>query len=315
MNYLIELAIRIGTIYGGIAIGFLLQLFKNSEKITKWLTFIGINLLTPILLIIVMLQVEQAQIAWGYVVIIGLLTSFLSLFIDWLWIRNRTNITNAQKGAELSAVTFNNALFYPFPIIIGLVGNDGLLAASIYLLTNMFLRNTLGVVIGIVYGSNEGKSILKIIRGILLFPPMIGLFIGIILRVTLGNILPAHIAINVFRDFTMFLMLALVGLKFNFPKKQEWKEVALGRGIIARFGGGALAAIPIFFLPLFTPAKVALIVQSLAPPAVNNTAYANYFNLDGTVTSRYITLLTLIALIILPIEIAILSYVFSLNWL
>ena len=308
MHFLIELAIRVSTIYGGIAAGFLLQLFKNSEKISKLLTFIGLNFLTSVLLIVVMLGIEDVNIAWGYVVIIGVLTCIISMIMDWLWIHKRQDMTNAQKGAEISAVSFMNSLFYPFPIIIGLVGNDGLLAASIFLLVNVVLRNSLGVIIGIYYGSAEGRSLWTIMKGMLLFPPTLGLMVGSILRISFGNVLPNNIGIDIFRDVTMFIMLALVGLKFHFPKKHEWKEVAIERGIIARFGGGTLAAIPIIFMPLGVAAKVSLIVQSLSPPAVNNTAYANYFNLDGTITSRYITLLTLIALLLLPIEVTLISY-------
>ncbi|UJG44459.1 MAG: hypothetical protein K9W46_04575 [Candidatus Heimdallarchaeum endolithica] len=308
MHYITELAIRIGIIYGGILAGFLLQFLKNSEKLSKWLTFIGLNILTPVLLIFVMLGIDDTSISWGYIVLVGILTCIFSMIIDWLWIRNRLDMTNARKGAEISAVSFMNSLFYPFPIIIGLVGNDGLLAASIFLIVNVILRNSLGVFIGIYFGSTEGKSLWKIMRGMLLFPPSIGLIIGAILRVILGNVVPNNIGVDIFRDVTMFLMLALVGLKFRFPKKQEWKEAAISRGVITRFGGGLLATIPIFFFPLAIPAQVSLIVQSLSPPAVNNTAYANYFNLDGTITSRYITILTLIGLILLPLEILVITY-------
>lgn len=308
MHYIAELAIRIGTIYGGITVGFLLQFLKKSEKISKWLTFIGLNILTPILLVFVMLGIENASIAWGYIVLIGFLTCAFSMIIDWLLIRKRQELTNSQKGAEISAVSFMNSLFYPFPIIIGLVGNEGLLAASIFLIVNVVLRNSLGVIIGIYYGSTEGKSIWKIMRGMLLFPPTLGMVMGVILRLCLGNVIPNNIGIDIFRDVTMFIMLALVGLKFRFPKKQEWEEAAISRGIVTRFGGGLLATIPIFFFPLAIPAQVSLIVQSLSPPAVNNTAYANYFNLDGTITSRYITILTLIALILLPLEILVITY-------
>ena len=42
--------------------------------------------------------------------------------------------------------------------------------------------------------------------------------------------------------------------------------------------------------------------------AVNNSAYAKFFELDEILTSRFITILTLIALMFLPIEIAILMW-------
>jgi len=103
-------------------------------------------------------------------------------------------------------------------------------------------------------------------------------------------------------------MLTLVGLSFRFPKRDEWREVALGRGIAARFGGGAIGAIIISLMPLPLIAKIPLVIQSISPPAMSNIAYARYFHLQDKITSTYITLLSLVALLFLPIELAILLW-------
>ncbi|MHA1304409.1 MAG: hypothetical protein ACTSPI_11990, partial [Candidatus Heimdallarchaeaceae archaeon] len=95
-----------------------------------------------------------------------------------------------------------------------------------------------------------------------------------------------------------------------FPKREEWKEVYLQRTISTRFGGGLIAVIVIIFLPISSIHKIPLIVQSLAPPAVNNIAYARWFKLDDILTSRLIAILTLVALIFLPFEIIGLSLAF-----
>jgi predicted permease len=135
------------------------------------------------------------------------------------------------------------------------------------------------------------------------------MFLGIILRFTVGRYESSDlIAITVLNNITMFIMLAIVGIGFIFPKKEEWKEIPIIRGMIARFGGGLLTVLMIIFLPLTIIAKIPLIIQGIAPPAVNNSAYAKFFELDEILTSRFITILTLIALMFLPIEIAILMW-------
>ena len=128
-------------------------------------------------------------------------------------------------------------------------------------------------------------------------------------KVSLGQFsIGDHIAVTVFQDVTMVIMLALVGLSFKLPKKNEWKEVALFRNSFARFGGGLLVVLIIFFLPVPLGMKIAMVIQSMAPPAVANTAYSKYFKLDEVLTSRSIALLTLIALVFLPGEIALLVW-------
>jgi len=310
MHYLVELAIRIATIYGGIAAGFVLQRWSNADKAGKWLTFTGLNIFTPILLVVVMLNINEIQARdWSYILLLSALPCIFSLLLDWMAIRTRADISNHEKGAEIITLTFMNALFYPFPIIIGVVGTEGLIAASIFIIAQAILRNSLGVALSIHFGSDEGKSVWKVAQGILLFPPTLGILLGLTLRMIVGNVHTSDIVVlSIFRDITMFIMLALVGLSFRLPKRDEWREVALGRGIATRFGGGAIGAIITSLMPLPLIAKIPLIIQSISPPAVNNIAYTRYFHLDDKITSTYITLLSLAALLFLPIEIAILLW-------
>jgi len=340
IHYLAELAIRVTIIYAGIAGGFLLQRWSKAEKLGKWLLFVGINILSPVLLIVVFLDMDTASLTsmnWWFIVLVATLGIAFSMGIDWLILgKRKKELPRQTVGAEINTTGFMNALFFPFPIIIGIMsGNklaEGLLAASLYLIVQTFHRNTFGVYLGLHFGSTEQKSIWKIIKGLFLFPPTIGMVIGLILRFSLGQITIAHyfvdftnvdvtllassdtlsfgffslgdhIVVQVFQDVSMVIMLSLVGLSFKLPKKNEWKEVALLRQSLARFGGGLLVVVLLFFLPLPAGMIVAMAIQSLAPPAVANTAYAKYFKLDEVVTSRSIALLTLIALIVLPAEI------------
>ncbi len=308
MEYILELLLRVAMIYGGIALGFVLKLYSKAEELGKILTTLGVNIIIPLILIIVCLELEDfSSIQWGWIIVIALLSSLFSMGISFLLLFKNDQMTPSEKGAELSAVSFMNAVFYPFPLIIGIVGLEGLIAASVFLVTNMILRNTLGAAIGFIYGTKENLTAILIIKKLFLFPPTIAIVLGLLLRVIIGQVITSDILIvGMFRDGSMFIMLAVVGISFKFPLKHEWKEIPLLRGVISRYGGGGLAVLLLIFLPLPLITKLPLIIQSIAPPAVNNTVYARYFNLDALLTSRFITLLTLIALIFLPFEIILL---------
>ena len=313
MHYLAQLAISIVTIYGGIGAGFILQKVPKSEQVGKWLLFTGLNILTPLMLIFVFLDIESFNgVNWGYVFLVCTVAMIISMLIDWIMIRKK-EVTKAAKGAEISAMGFMNGIFYPFPIIIGVLPPEhqaeGLLAASLFLLFQTIYRNSFGVYLGIHYGSTSRKSLKKIFREMILFPPTLGMILGIILRFAIGRYESSDlVAIDVLNNVTLFIMLAIVGLGFVFPKKEEWKNIPILRGIIARFGGGLITVLIIVFLPITLIAKIPLIIQSISPPAVANSAYAKYFELDEVLTSRFITILTLIALMFLPIEIALLIW-------
>jgi len=230
MHYLAQLAISIVTIYGGIGAGFLLQKVPRSEQVGKWMLFAGLNILTPLMLIFVFLNLESFNgVSWGYVFLVCTVAMLISMIIDWIMIRKK-EMTKAAKGAELSAMGFMNGIFYPFPIIIGVLPPEhqaeGLLAASLFLLIQTIYRNSFGVYIGIHYGSTSKKSLLRILRELLLFPPTLGMILGIILRFTVGRYESSDlVSITVLNNITMFIMLAIVGLGFILPKKEEWKEI------------------------------------------------------------------------------------------
>ncbi|MHA1550927.1 MAG: AEC family transporter [Candidatus Heimdallarchaeaceae archaeon] len=337
IHYLLELTIRVGVIYIGIGAGILLQKWSKADQVGKWILFVGLNIFTPLLLILVFLNIETfSDVNWWLIASIASLGLIVPMIINRILIKKEEisiakkkaslsdeesssieEISLAQKGAELTSSGFMNALFFPFPIIIGILPDhlqaEGLLAASLYLLAQTILRNSLGVYMGIHYGTNSNsdskRSVLKILRGLILFPPTIGMIVGLILRFTIGFVdTSTNITADIFRDATMVLMLIIVGLSFRFPKKEEWKEKVLIRGIISRFGGGLLSIVPIFFMPVPLVAKIPLIIQTMAPPAVANSAYAKYFKLDELLTSRFIAILTIIALIFLPGEIALLVW-------
>ena len=83
MHYLAELAVSIVTIYGGIGAGFLLQKWQHADKLGKWMLLIGLNILTPLMLIFVFLDIESfSGVKWGYVLLVCTIAMLISMIIS-----------------------------------------------------------------------------------------------------------------------------------------------------------------------------------------------------------------------------------------
>ncbi|MHA2030998.1 MAG: hypothetical protein ACW99Q_16590, partial [Candidatus Kariarchaeaceae archaeon] len=73
---------------------------------------------------------------------------------------------------------------------------------------------------------------------------------------------------------------------------------------------GVLALLLVYSFSLSEFIAIPIIVQMIAPPAVYNGLYAERFNLNTELTSQVIVSLTLIALLILPLELLALQLMF-----
>lgn len=239
----------------------------------------------------------------------------------------RTYVTKPEEnGALVLCATFPNALLFPFPIIYAIVGNIGIYYGAIFVFIAMALRNTFGVVLGIMYDPLKETNLnlqksknLQIIKNNILnlvkFPPFLALFIGLFLYLFFGpesiNNIPGF---DFFKIISLYGSLLLIGISFKelsqlHPRNALSKDVGkvfLTRFLIAPF----FAILILIFLSSSPYLAIPLMIQSMAPSAISNVLYAKYFNLDESKISLVVTFLTSLALIILPFELFILLLFF-----
>ncbi|MFX1253150.1 MAG: AEC family transporter [Promethearchaeota archaeon] len=331
----LDLIGRLSIIYIGIIAGFILNKTRLSSDYWKGkITKLNIIVIFPITIFFALVGMS---ISADFLIIAQiLLFAFLihsigyiwSVFANSLWLSNRPNTT---KGAITQVSTFPNAFFYPFPIILALVGEEGLFSATLFLIVALILRNSLGIMIGSQYSSDQHQISLKeVARKVLLFPPFLAMVVSVIFLIIFGSQDFSNVIIvSWIKNIATFSALIMIGLTIRPPESSknpnnnenpvnessivetrlfEQLTPAIGRFVICPVI--ALVLVFIFGFPgLFA---IPLLIQAASPPAVNNIIYSEFLGFDAKTVSQSITILTVVALIILPLELVLISIFFPL---
>ncbi len=280
-------------IYLGVFVGFIFMRTPLSKYKSKFID-ITINFFTPLLILVSFINIDL-QDYWYVPVLAGLLVTGIGLITPLI-------ITilmgdSRPKPAEICTSSFSNALNFPYPIIFAFAP-DGLGYAGIFLAVSIIMRNTVGLAVSGVKMDRE--NILSIIK----FPPIWGIIIGIIFRSFYRTETLSVVNLPVIQfifQIGIFATLMTVGFslkKIHIDYKKPIFRVSISRFIVPVI----LLVILLSIVKYPSDVTIPLIVQSMAPPAVYNGLYAEKFNLDTELTSQVIIALTMIALIILPVE-------------
>ncbi|MHA2303903.1 MAG: AEC family transporter [Candidatus Hodarchaeales archaeon] len=324
----INLLSKLSIVYFFIGIGIIWRFSKYYQvKHGEWVTNVILWVFFPISIIGSFGSIESL---FGQevlqVILIALLVHFISFFSIYLMNRTTREEKPGENGALILCATFPNALLFPFPIILSVVGDVGIYYAAIFVFIAMTLRNTFGVVLGIIYDplknreeiEKENKNMEIIKRNIinmLKFPPFLALIIGILIYLSSGpetiNNIPGF---DVFKSISLYGSLLLIGISFKELSQLHPKNLLsadVGKVSISRFLVAPITTL-IFLIPFSTVSYIALplLIQSMAPSAISNVLYAKYFNLDESKISLIVTFLTLLALVILPFELFVLLILF-----
>ncbi len=326
----INLLSKLSVVYFFIGLGIAWRFSKYYKaKHGEWVTTIILWIFFPISIIgsfgsIETLVGEEVIL----VIFLALSAHFISFFSIFLMNRATKEEKPGENGAVIFCATFPNALLFPFPIILSVVGDIGLYYAAIFVFIAMALRNTFGVVLGILYdplknedGNEKENKNMEIIKknivNMLKFPPFLALIIGFLIYISSGpetiNNIPGF---DVFKTISLYGSLLLIGISFKELSQLHPKNILsvdIGKVFMSRFLVAPIATL-LVLLMLSTESYIAipLMIQSMAPSAISNVLYAKYFNLDESKISLVVTFLTLLALLILPFELFFLMILFPL---
>ncbi|MHA1910678.1 MAG: AEC family transporter [Candidatus Kariarchaeaceae archaeon] len=306
-NIVLPLAGNLLILYLGISLGLI---FKKSriynktveDRVVQFVIFIAF----PLLILRAMLSIPEGEdLLLLSIILLALIVVGLNWFIQSRYHSFNTNVLSAQsEGAEIACSVFPNSLNLPFPIIIALIGDDGLIAASIFVVSIMILQNTLGVYIGIKYGSKENSSKLEIISSTFKLPLTWAIIAGILLRTFVGHHTFEAESIDLIQSFLIFVTLLVVGFNLELisPRKL-FNSASIRRVSVLRFLIAPLVAIIYFWILSYSSnVMIPLFIQVMAPPAINNAIYAKHFGYDVKQTSQFIAVLTFVYLLFLPIQ-------------
>lgn len=321
----IELLSRLLIVYLTIALGIAWRFSRFFKKeygerfttITIWIFF-------PISIIASFAGIETFA---GQIILTVAFIAFAVHIISYLAIYSVSRGRPPEEvGAKVLCSTFPNTLLFPFPIILAILGSSALFYASIFVFIAMALRNSFGVLLGIWYNPNNPDNNVgeekvnftefkNLFFDLLKFPPFLALIVGLVLHSLVGAQAIGNIpGLEIIKSVSLYGALILVGISFQeldqlHPKNLLSKEI-LPVGFVRFLVAPIIAALLIILLQVPSVVAIVLMIQSMAPPAVSNIMYGKFFRLKEDEISLLITSLTLVALLLLPIELYVLLVLF-----
>jgi predicted permease len=156
---------------------------------------------------------------------------------------------------------------------------------------------------------------MKLLIDMCKFPPFLAVIVGFILHFLVGpEVIGAFPGLQIWKTVALYGSLLIVGVSFQdlsdlHPRKlfsASTYQVSGIRFVISPI----LAIVPILVFNFEPIVAIPILIQSMAPPAVSNIIYGTFFKLNESLMSSLITIVTLLALIVLPFELILLFTLF-----
>ena len=309
----LDLGKEIGIIYLGILIGYFLGKSRYySVNLSRNLSRFAIYVVFPIVIITNTVNIGTGLVSELLIVLI--ISVGLHLFLLGISVLFLKANTPLEKGSSVLTASIPNAIGFSFPIIAALQGLTGWVPATIFALGTRLTISTAGGAVALNYSKTTGHklSLTNHIMRLLKFPLFIAMFIGLFIRGTVGYIETTQSLLVIFWSYVgISIGLLLIGLDCRTLTKSIILKSGLNRSILVRFVASPVITISlciVFQLPRLI--AVPMIVQSWAPPAIMTILYSEFFGLDTKITSRNVTLLTFVALLLLPFEIFVILWLY-----
>ncbi len=207
-------------------------------------------------------------------------------------------------------VSFPNAVLFPLPLVLSLFGTNYIIILVIFSITATILRIFWLTPLSMHFGKKESLGFKKGLKEFFTFPPTLALIVSIILIMI--NIKADNDFLINLNDFLAILTticgalligVLLADLKFKDIRGYK-RDFFLVLGIRVIFSFLLFFALILLFpFPKFiqTQASVILLLIFVDPPAVSNTIYANYFELDDNFAAFCVIAITLLAIFYIPL--------------
>ncbi len=284
-------------------LGFLIsrKLQLETGSLAKILWYI----LNPALALswLVKAQIETSEILNIFVITIVL--SAILIVVTWL-VLYRMPYPDAQKRAVIINSTFMNTANYGLPVILFVLGNQGVERAIIFIVTQSLLFNSLGVYLTV---GKEVSGGLQAIKRVFIQPGLYAVILAIALKITEIKI-PAVFMhpIDLLGQAAIPVMIILLGIQLSYIKKIEHYLLL----VITSFLRLLLAPVIAFILLKNWPGVSTLtanviILEAAMPSAVNNVLLATEFQAEPELASSIVLVTTVLSFVTLSVLISLLS--------
>ena len=213
-----------------------------------------------------------------------------------------------EKAALVLVSSFTNSVNYGLPLVLLAFGKLGLEKASVYVVIQMVIVNTIGV----YFAARSQFSIKNAVRSVFTLPAIYAAILALGLR-SLHLSLPGGVAkgVSMIADAYSPVVMAILGAQIASVKiaRYEWKsQPAFWTGMTVRLLiSPAVAFVCISILQIKGILQSVLFVLACMPVAVNAGILAEKFNASPNIVSRCILWTTLVSFIILPFLIVVIK--------
>jgi malate permease and related proteins len=288
-----------------VAAGALLVRYKNLE--TKHLLTLVLYYLTPGM---IFHKLTTAQISFGDVYNT---VAFCIINVAILWaianLLGKVLKASAPEVAALSLIsTLTNSVNYGLPLILLALGELGMDKASIYVVIQLIIVNTVGV----YFAARSNFSGKDAVKSVFKLPSIYAAALAILLR-TLNLHLPEGIekSIAMISQAYSPIVLAILGAQMANVKTSELKESAnkaFWAGMAVRMLiSPIIALVVLYVLNIEGILYSVLLILATMPVAVNSVILAEKFDAAPKVVSKCILWTTLASFIVLPVLISLLK--------
>lgn len=298
--YSVFLPISLPVIGGG-----LLKRFKGLE--TKPLSALSLYVMSPAL---IFETLERASITSGDIAV-TVAFCLLNMLILWLlcgFAGKMLKLSQPERSGLALTTLFTNSVNYGLPLVLLAFGQVGLDKASVYVIVQIIIINTLGVYLA----ARSHFSAAKAIKSVFTLPSVYAAALAVLIRMT-GTALPGALETGIGMLSAAYAPLALVILgaqmvgvrdgreASSVTRRGFWSGMAMRLAVAPLIAWGILAALSVEG----TLFAVILILSSM-PAAVNAVILAEQYDAAPRLVSMCILWTTLASFLFLPVLIGIL---------
>ena len=288
---------KVGILFVMIAVGFActkagMLTHKGIAEITAFL----LRIVTPCLIVSSFLSADSGVElpVLGFSVLTAVLAHLLAVLLSLLTFRKSE--PDRQKTLRF-AVIFSNTGFMGMPLVQSVVGDSGVVYASVYIAVFNLFCWTYG------YSMMSGGKRASL-KTALLNPGVIGLAVGVpiyLLKISLPELILQPV--QGFAALNTPLAMVVVG---SHIAAIEWKSMFTDWQVYAASALRLIVA-PLLFLGAILvlrpsyPLFVGNVIQAAAPVAANAVLFSVQFGRDARLASKVVALSTLLSIITLPL--------------
>lgn len=298
--YSVFLPISLPVIAGG-----LLKRFKGLE--TKTLSALSLYVMSPAL---IFETLEKATVTSGDVAV-TVAFCIMNVIILWLLstcVSKMLGLSQPERSGLGLTTMFTNSVNYGLPLVLLAFGQAGLDKASVYVIVQIIIINTLGVYLA----ARSHFSAAKAVKSVFTLPSVYAALLAVLIRMT-DAALPEGLETGIGMLSAAYAPLALVILGAQMMGVRDGSEISM----VSRRGFWSGMAMRMVIAPLVAWGILAalsvegtlfavILVLSAMPAAVNAVILAEQYDAAPRLVSMCILWTTLASFIFLPVLIGVL---------